>query len=137
MAKVMGSVARWTLMLALVASAFLYTLKAREETYDRFPGPGDGLWRTLNSNSLVFTRNWFLMGPAADNFLPNFNAYSIEKRLPPIFYVSYPPFFVFIPWAFSVVSGELPSLKLLMHLSLGAQAVTALLLLGFAYSLLC
>lgn len=120
--------ARIFLMVAILLSLFVSSLEVRNITFNRFPAPGDYLWRSLHTHTLNFTRNWHWEGPLKHGFTPGFHSASVEKdgHAP---YVSYPPMFVIIPWAIASLLGQYPTLALLMKISLGTQLLSVFLFL--------
>lgn len=128
---------RWFLLFLFLAAVFVHTVHIRKNTFDRFPGPGDNLWRNLHADALVATRNWFDNGPLMSGLAPNLAVPVLGNlNLNAPAYLSYPILFVAIPWAVAKISGSDPSLRLLMQLSLVAAFLSAIFLSFFLYHLL-
>lgn len=131
-----NSIGLFSLVLAICAlvAVFIYSVEIRKGTFNRFPAPGDSFWRTLQGQSLLFSRNWYLEGPLASGFAPDFRSYSVETAYwGRGAYLSYPPLFAIVPWAVASLIGKFPDLAMLMWISLVTHFISALLLLFLLY----
>jgi hypothetical protein len=119
--------------LIFLCAVFAYTVHVRQPTFAKFPASGDNLWRQLSNGALMMAKNWQHAGPAESKWLMNFRPVSVEltPRISP--YISYPPFFVALPYALHKLTGIKITLGLLMALSLLFHAALVLLVFFLLY----
>ncbi len=121
----LSSIAVIFLLLFLVHSG---SKKALDPAYDRYPGPGDPLWRLNAMLTLQLGRNWVNYGLKSNGFVPQFIHPRPDARDATSPYVSYPPGFVLLPWAGAKILGTKLELTSIFGLGRAFHLLTAMMI---------
>lgn len=121
-----GGLLTWVSALgagALLLAAFLHTVQLRSGVGDRYPGPGDGLWRMNSALASQAAREWYEEGILASGLAPRLQWRNTSDPGIVAPFLSYPPMFVLVPTVLARLAGVPPAYPFVKRIGSGAQLV--------------